>query len=81
MIAVVVVHVVAVPVGSCRSVDRDGSCRLFSTGRLLRRSTDTCAGLGFRESFWMFFAYKKCLTFRQEPTLVFVQHVENHCVA
>ena len=31
----------------------------FSTGRSLVHSTDTCAGLGFRYSFWVFFTYKK----------------------
>ena len=33
--------------------------RPFSTCRSLVHSTDTYAGLGFRNSFWVFFAYKK----------------------
>ena len=36
------------------------SCyRPFSTCRSLVHSTDTYSGLGFRNSFWVFFAYKK----------------------
>ena len=31
----------------------------FTTGRSLVHSTDTCAGIGFRDSFWVFFTYKK----------------------
>ena len=58
MTAVVAAHVVAVSVGRWRSIDRDRRYRPFSTGRSLVHSTDTCTGLGFRDSFPMFFAYK-----------------------
>ena len=47
MIAVVAAHVVTVPVGRWRSIDRDQRYRPFSTGRSLVHSTDTCPGLGF----------------------------------
>ena len=59
MTAVVAAHVVAVPAVRWRSIDRDMHYRPFSTGRSLVHSTDTCAGLGFRDSFWVFFTYKK----------------------
>ena len=58
MTAVVVTHVVAILAGRWRSIDRDRHYRLFSTGRSMVHSTDTCVGLGFRDSFWVFFAYK-----------------------
>ena len=57
----VVAHVVAVSAGRWRSIDRDSRYRPFSTGRSLVDSTDTCAGLGFRDRFWVFSAYKKLL--------------------
>ena len=59
MNAVVADHVVAVPAGRQRSIDRDRRYRLFLTVRSLVHSTDTCAGLGFRYRFWAFFAHKK----------------------
>ena len=60
MIAVVAAHVVGVPAGRWRSIDRDLRYCSFSTGHSLIHSTDTCTGLGFRDSFWVFFAYKNC---------------------
>ena len=61
MTVVVAAHVVAVPTGCWRPIDRDRRLRAFSTGRSLVHSADTCAGLGFRDSFFVFFAYTKLL--------------------
>ena len=38
-----------------------GRCRRGHLGRSLVHSTDTCTGLGFRDSLWVFFVYKKLL--------------------
>ena len=61
MTTVVAAHVVAVPADHRRSIDRDWRYCPLLTGRLLVHSPDTCAGLGFRGRFWLFFAYKKLL--------------------
>ena len=52
---VVAAHVVARPADRWRSIDRDRRYRPFSADRLLVHSTYTCAGLGLRDSFWVFF--------------------------
>ncbi len=57
--AVVAAHVVAIPPGCWRSIDRDRRYRPFLTDRSLVHSTETGTGFGFRDSFWMFFSYKK----------------------
>ena len=46
-----------IEVVNCSNV-RDLRYRPFSTGRSLVHSTYICAGLGFRESVCVFFAYK-----------------------
>ena len=54
MIAVVAARVVA--------GDRPWpALRPFLTGRSLVHSTDTCATFGLRDSYWVFFVYKKLL--------------------
>ena len=61
MIAVVVVQIFTVLTGRWRSIDLDRHYRPLSTGHSPVHSTGTCAGLRFRDSFGMFFAYKKLL--------------------
>ena len=61
MTAIVDAHAVAVPAGRWRSIDRDRGYRPFSTGRSLVHSTDACARPGLRDSYWVFFMYKKML--------------------
>ena len=60
MTAVVAAHVVAVSAGRWRSIDRDLCYHPFSTGLSLFHSSYTSAGLGFRDSLMVFFAYKHC---------------------
>ena len=58
MTAVDAAHVVPVPVGHWRSIDRDRRYRPFSTSRSLVHSTGTGAVIGFRDSLWVFFGHK-----------------------
>ena len=44
-----------------RSIDRDRRYAPVSTLHSLVHSTDICARLGLRDSFWVFFSYKKML--------------------
>ena len=61
MIVVVVVQFVTVLTCCWLVINRDRRYRPFSMCRSLVHSTDTCAGLSIRDSFWVFFAYKKLL--------------------
>ena len=61
MTAVVAAHAVAVPAVRKRLIDRDQCYHHFSMGRSLVHSRDTCAGLAFRDSIFLFFEYKKLL--------------------
>ena len=59
MVAVVDVQFVTVPTGRWQSIDHDQRYGPFPTGRSLVHSTNTSAGLGIRDSFLVFFTYKK----------------------
>ena len=59
MIAVVATHVVAISARRSLAIDRDRRYCPFSTGLWLVSATDTVAGLDFRDSFLVFFAYKQ----------------------